>query len=289
MTEFEFSQVDVFSGPAHRGNPVAVVHNADSLTEDQMARFAAWTNLSETTFLLSPTDESADYRLRIFTPDEELPFAGHPTLGSTRAWLEAGGVARTPGMVVQECSAGLVTVVVDDDGALSFAAPPLIRSGEVDSATLAVARRALGLEPGQIQAANWVDNGPGWLGLVLTDAQTVLSCTPDAAGFAEHDLRVGLLGAYAPKSPAGPGGPPADVEVRALIAMGGTVREDPVTGSLNAGFATWLIPAGLAPHEYVAAQGTVLGREGRIRIRHDGQEIWVGGEAHVLIHGTAQF
>lgn len=295
MTEFKFSQVDVFSSAPHRGNPVAVVHGADALTDDQMARFAHWTNLSETTFLLSPTQESADYRLRIFTPDQELPFAGHPTLGSARAWLEAGGIPRTPGQVVQECPAGLITVVMDDDDGLSFGAPPLVRSGDVDSITLAVARQALGLKPGQIQAANWVDNGPGWVGLVLTDAQTVLRCTPDAAAFAEHDLRVGLLGAYGPNGRTGPGdqagrtGHDADVEVRALIAMGGTVREDPVTGSLNAGFASWLIPAGLAPEEYVAAQGTVLGREGRVRVRHDGQDIWVGGDTQVLVHGTVQF
>lgn len=290
MTSYRFSQVDVFATDPQRGNPVAVVHQADGLDQADMARLANWTNLSETTFLLSPTRPEADYRLRIFTPDEELPFAGHPTLGSAKAWLAAGGVPRTPGQLTQECAAGLITLVIDDDGGLAFAAPPLIRSGEVDSNTLATAQKALGLSPGQILAANWVDNGPGWLGLVLTDAQTVLECQPDAAAFAESGLRVGLLGAHRDGRPDGghePHGP--DVEVRALICMGGSVREDPVTGSLNAGFATWLIPAGLAAEEYTAAQGTVLGREGRVRVRHDGEQIWVGGRTRVVIEGTVQF
>ncbi|KAA9394262.1 PhzF family phenazine biosynthesis protein [Kocuria coralli] len=285
MAVHEFSQVDVFSSSPHRGNPVAVVHDADRITDEQMARFANWTNLSETTFLQTPTTENADYRLRIFTPDEELPFAGHPTLGSARAWLEAGGVPRTPGQVVQECEAGLITILLDDDG-LAFAAPPLIRSGEADSDTLARAMEVLNLKPGQIEASHWVDNGPGWLGLVLRDARAVLDVVPDPESFARHDLRIGLLGAHDPARRA-PGSP--DVEVRALISMGGSVREDPVTGSLNAGFATWLIPAGLAPEEYLAAQGTVLGRAGRVSVRSDGEQIWVGGQTSVAIHGVAHF
>lgn len=293
MTTFKFSQVDVFSATPHRGNPVAVVHDADSLTQEQKSRFANWTNLSETTFLQAPTDPAADYKLQIFTPDEELPFAGHPTLGSARAWLDAGGQPRTEGELVQECEIGLVTLLIDDDGDLAFAAPALIRSGEVDSATLATARAALGLAPGQIQAAQWVDNGPGWLGLVLQDAQTVLDVTPDSTLFTREDLRIGLLGAHTsdarPGQEAAGGAARADVEVRALISMGGAVREDPVTGSLNAGFATWLIPAGRAPEEYVAAQGTVLGREGRVQVRSDGEDIWVGGPARVTIHGTVEF
>lgn len=289
MAQFKFSQVDVFSDTAHSGNPVAVVHDADSLGSAEMQQFANWTNLSETTFLLRPTDPAADFRLRIFTPDEELPFAGHPTLGSAKAWLEADGVPQTSGQLILQCQAGLITLLIGDDDTLAFAAPPLVRSGDVDSATLAVARKALGLSPGQIQAANWVDNGPGWLGLVLTDAQTVLECTPDAAAFAQDDLRVGLLGAYAIPDAGNSGAQPADVEVRALIAMGGTVREDPVTGSLNAGFASWLISAGLAPQEYVVAQGTLLGRTGRVQIRNDGQDIWVGGKTRVLLNGVAQF
>ncbi|MDO5618163.1 PhzF family phenazine biosynthesis protein [Kocuria sp.] len=289
MTHFQFSQVDVFSADPHRGNPVAVVHHADALTQEQMQRFAQWTNLSETTFLLAPTEPGADYRVRIFTPDEELPFAGHPTLGSARAWLAVGGSPHTAGRPVQQCAAGLITVTADDDGGLAFAAPPLLRAGEVASETLATVCDALGLAPGQIQAANWVDNGPGWMGLVLTDAQTVLGCTPDPGAFAQHDLRVGLLGAHSTQGQTATGEQPADVEVRALISMGGTVREDPVTGSLNAGFASWLIPAGLAPENYVAAQGTVMGRSGRVQVHHDGQDIWVGGQSRVLIQGTVEF
>lgn len=287
MANYQFSQIDVFSSTPHGGNPVAVVHGADHLTEVQMAAFAQWTNLSETTFLLTPTDPSADYRLRIFTPSEELPFAGHPTLGSATAWLTAGGVPRTPGYLVQECDAGLITVMLKDDSTLAFAAPPLARSGDVDADTLALARQALGLSSEQVTAANWIDNGPGWLGLVLTDATTVLSCVPDAALFTEHDLRIGVLGTREPHTQAE--GSPADVEIRAFIHMAGAVREDPVTGSLNAGFASWLIPAGSAPEHYVAAQGTAVGRDGRVSINFDGQDIWVGGNTRVVIHGTVDF
>ncbi|WP_144790630.1 PhzF family phenazine biosynthesis protein [Kocuria palustris] len=281
MTDFRFSQVDVFSAAPHGGNPLAVVHNADELTDEQMARFANWTNLSETAFLLSPEHEHADYRVRIFTPQEELPFAGHPTLGSARAWLEAGGAPRPDGTVVQECGAGLITVLSDDDG-LSFSAPPLRRGGEVESATLAHARQALGLSPGDVQGANWVDNGPGWLGLVLADARKVLALEPEPTLIAQHDLRLGVFGPHEP-------GRDADVEVRAFVPMETGMREDPVTGSLQAGFGTWLIRAGLAPEEYTAAQGTALGRSGRVRVRSDGQDVWVGGAAEVTITGIVSF
>lgn len=281
MPELRFSQVDVFSAQPHSGNPVAVVHGADELTEAQLAQFANWTNLSETTFLLAPDDERADYRVRIFTPSEELPFAGHPTLGTARAWLEAGGALRADGTLVQQCEAGLITVLADDEG-LSFAAPPLTRSGEVESSTLTLAREALGLVPGEVQGANWVDNGPGWLGLVLADAAAVLALEPDAALVAEHDLRLGVFGPHEP-------GRDADAEVRAFVPTDTGMREDPVTGSLQAGFATWLIRAGMAPDEYVAAQGTALGRSGRVRVRSDGQDIWVGGATAVAIRGLARF
>lgn len=273
---------------------MAVVHDADGVSEDRMLSFAQWTNLSETTFLQEPTDPAADYRLRIFTPDQELPFAGHPTLGSARAWLAAGGTPRTTGQVIQECEIGLVRILIDDDGTLAFAAPPLVRPGEVDSDTLAKAMAALQLKPGQIQAAQWVDNGPGWLGLLLHDAQAVLDVVPDPQAFADHDLRIGLIGPYTstsstPRVQTEQIDSSPDVEVRALICMGGTVREDPVTGSLNAGFATWLTRAGMAPEEYVASQGTLLGRRGRVTVRNDGEDIWVGGQAQVIVHGTVTF
>lgn len=281
MVDFRFSQIDVFAAAPHGGNPLAVVHDADELTVEQMAQFADWTNLSETAFLMQPDDERADYRVRIFTPQEELPFAGHPTLGSARAWLEAGGALRRDGTVVQECGAGLVTVLSDDEG-LSFSAPPLRRSGEVEASTLALAREALGLRPGDVQGANWVDNGPGWLGLVLADATSVLALEPDAALIAEHDLRLGVFGPHEP-------GRDADVEVRAFVPDGSGMREDPVTGSLQAGFGTWLIRAGMAPEEYTAAQGTALGRTGRVRVRSDGQDVWVGGAAEVTVRGIVSF
>lgn len=281
MVDFRFSQVDVFSAVPHGGNPLAVVHDAAELTDEQMAQFASWTNLSETAFLLPPEDERADYRVRIFTPQEELPFAGHPTLGSARAWLAAGGALRRDGTVVQECGAGLITVLSDDDG-LSFSAPPLRRSGEVESSTLVVATEALGLKPGDVQGANWVDNGPGWLGIVLADAKTVLALEPDAALIAEHDLRLGVFGPHEP-------GRDADVEVRAFVPTEHGMREDPVTGSLQAGFGTWLIRAGVAPEEYTAAQGTAIGRSGRVRVRSDGQDVWVGGTAEVTITGIVSF
>ena len=277
MPELPFSQVDVFSAQAFRGNPVAVVHDADGLDEATMADFARWTNLSETTFLLRPTTPAADYRLRIFTPGGELPFAGHPTLGSCRAWLDAGGTPadRVEGRVVQECGAGLVTVRRDGER-LAFAAPPLVRSGPLDAATFGRAVAALGLAEDAVRHAAWVDNGPGWLGLVLADAAAVLALRPDFVAMGELD--VGVIGAH-------PAGGPADFEVRAFVPGVG-VNEDPVTGSLNAGFATWLIGAGLAPPAYTAAQGTALGRAGLVDIRSEGEVIWVGGPTSPRIRGA---
>ena len=274
MAQVGFSQVDVFSAEPFRGNPVAVVHDADGWDDEAMARFANWTNLSETTFLLRPVAEGADYRLRIFTPAEELPFAGHPTLGSCRAWLAAGGLPAARDVVVQECGAGLVRV--RRDGALlAFAAPPLVRSGPLDETTLDQASRSLGLRPGDVRHAAWVDNGPGWLGLVLHDAATVLALRPDLA--AMGGLNVGVIGPHRPDGPA-------DFEVRAFVPGLG-ITEDPVTGSLNAGFATWLIGAGLAPTSYTVAQGTALGRAGRLEIRAEGDDVWVGGVASLRVTG----
>lgn len=237
-----FSQVDVFTSELTLGNPVAVVHDADALTDVRMARFPRWTNLSETTFLLAPTDPEADYRVRIFTPGRELPFAGHPTLGSARAWLTAGGRPRRAGQLVQQCAIGLVPV--RRDGArLAFAAPPLLRSGPVGAGDLAAFTRALGLRSSDVVDAAWVDNGSGWAALLLADAATVLDLRPDPAGLAE----VGKVGVVAPR----PGGAEPAFEVRAFVA--GSVGEDPVTGSLNAGIAQWLLTTGRAPSPYVAA------------------------------------
>lgn len=269
----DFRQVDVFSAEPLRGNPVAVVHDADRLTDQQMAAFARWTNLSETTFLLAPTDPAADYRLRIFTPGEELPFAGHPTLGSAHAWLEAGGVPAGDHLV-QECGAGLVTIRRTAEG-LAFAAPPLRRSGPVDEPDLEAIARALRIGRDDILDAAWIDNGPGWVGVLLHDAAAVLALEPDWPAFG--GLEIGVVGRH-------PEGGPAEVEVRAFCPQYG-VPEDPVTGSLNAGLGQWLAGTVLPP-SYVAAQGTALQRAGRVRVSREGQEVWVGGDTHTTITGT---
>ena len=267
-----FSQVDVFSSEPLLGNPVAVVHDADDVSEEEMAAFARWTNLSETTFLLAPTQPGADYRLRIWTPGGELPFAGHPTLGSAHAWLEAGGVPAGEGALVQECAAGLVTVRTGER--LSFAAPPLTRSGPVDDADVAAACHALGIEPGEVVDAAWIDNGPGWMGVLLGDADAVLAVEPDWAAFG--DLKIGVVGEY-------PDGPVA-VEVRAFCPGYG-MPEDPVTGSLNAGVGQWLAGSRL-PASYIASQGTVLGRAGRVHVETADGQVWVGGDTATTITGV---
>ncbi|GAA4841874.1 PhzF family phenazine biosynthesis protein [Actinomycetospora corticicola] len=271
-----FTQVDVFTDELFTGNPVAVVHDADDLTDAQMAAIASWTNLSETTFLLRPTQPGADYRLRIFTPRRELPFAGHPTLGSARAWLEAGGVPHDGAGPVQECGAGLVRVRAAQR--LSFEAPPLVRSGPVDAADLTVLTAGLGVD--DVVDAAWVDNGPGWVAVLLRDAATVLSLEPDlrALGASDVSRAVGVVGPH-------PAGSDVMFEVRAFVPALG-VGEDPVTGSLNAGLAQWLVPAGHAPSSYVAAQGTVLGRKGRIHVEHRGEQVLVGGDTVVGVAGT---
>jgi PhzF family phenazine biosynthesis protein len=268
-----FSQVDVFSPEPLLGNPVAVVHDADDLSDDDMARFARWTNLSETTFLLSPTRADADYRLRIWTPGGELPFAGHPTLGSAHAWLEAGGVPADPDELVQECAAGPVRVRRGER--LAFAAPPLVRSGAVSDEDRAAICRALRIEDAQVVDCAWVDNGPGWVGVLLSDAETVLALRPDLGAFGE--LEIGVVGPHAP------GASDADVEVRAFVPTMG-IGEDPVTGSLNAGVAQWLAGHRL-PSSYVASQGTVLGRRGRVHVSLEGDDLWVGGDTRLVIAG----
>jgi PhzF family phenazine biosynthesis protein len=266
-----FSQVDVFSAEPLLGNPVAVVHDADSVSDEQMAAFARWTNLSETTFLLAPTTPGADYRLRIWTPGGELPFAGHPTLGSAHAWLEAGGVPASDDAVVQECGAGLVRVRRGDT--LAFAAPPLTRSGPVDEADLVRIAGVLGIDRSDIVDSAWIDNGPGWVGVLLGDAQAVLALEPDFGSFG--DLKIGVVGPYS-------GGPVA-VEVRAFCPGYG-MPEDPVTGSLNAGIGQWLAGGRLAS-SYVAGQGTALGRRGRVHVETEGDTVWVGGETATTIRG----
>lgn len=270
-----FTQVDVFTDELMYGNPVAVVHDADGISDDDMAAFARWTNLSETTFLLKPTHDFADYRLRIFTPGGELPFAGHPTLGSARAWLEAGNTPRTPGTLRQECAAGLIELR-QEGGRLAFAAPPLVREGPVDIAVMAQITKALKIHPDVIEAANWVDNGPGWIGLLLLGAEDVLEMKPDFSLMG--DYAVGVIGPY--ESADTP-----TYETRAFVP-GLSVPEDPVTGSLAAGFATWLIGDGLAPERYIVHQGTALERRGRIHVQRDGERIWIGGETVVGITGA---
>ncbi|HET7430597.1 MAG TPA: PhzF family phenazine biosynthesis protein [Nocardioides sp.] len=268
-----FSQVDVFSTEPLKGNPVAVVHDADGLSEEQMQRFADWTNLSETAFLLSPTDPAADYRLRIFTPSTELPFAGHPTLGSAHAWLEAGGVPRSEGELVQESGGGLVRVRRRER--LAFAAPPLLREGPVSEEDRARIVRALALRDDDVVDLVWGDNGPGWVCVLLRDAGAVLDVRPDWAAFG--DLDIGVAGLY-------PEGSECAVEVRAFCPGVGVV-EDPVTGSLNASVGQWLAGDRL-PTSYVASQGTALGRAGRVHVEREGDTVWVGGDAATTIKGT---
>jgi len=279
---YSISWVDVFGRAPLAGNPVAVVHDTTGLDDDQLAAFARWTNLSETTFLLPPEDERADYRLRIFTPGGELPFAGHPTLGSAHAWLERGGTPSSSDLVVQECGIGLVEVQrAAGDGSLSFAAPDFLRFGEVDEQTLDRAVASLGLEPGQVVRASWIDNGPGWLGFQLESAEEVLGLLPDFA--AMRGLEIGVLGHHCEQDRERIG---ADYEVRAFCP-GLSIPEDPVTGSLNAGFARWLTAAGHLPADYVARQGTALGRDGRVHVTtHPSGEIWVGGSARTLVAGS---
>lgn len=270
-----FRQVNVFSADPLRGNPLAVVHDADGLSDVRMAELARWTNLSETTYLLKPEDPKADYRVRIFTPNGELPFAGHPTLGTCHAWLAAGGMPREPGFVVQECGVGLVRIKRGER--LTFAAPPIKRGGPLEGDVLAKIGRALKIPLSDVRQHQWVDNGPGWCAVMLGSAERVLSLQPDWAGL--DPLKLGVVGPHA-------GGHEAAFEVRAFIGGGG--YEDPVTGSLNASLAQWLIGAGLAPSSYVAAQGTAMQRAGRVYLRKEGHDVWVGGDVVECIRGEIE-
>jgi PhzF family phenazine biosynthesis protein len=278
MSIFPYTQVDVFTDRPLRGNPLGVVHRADALSEAQMQDLARWTNLSETTFLLRPGSPEADYRVRIFTPGGELPFAGHPTLGSCHAWLEHGGAPKTAGRVVQECGVGLVPIRLEGKRA-AFAAPTL-RTEPVEAELLARVCTALGLKPASVRASLWLDNGPRWLGLLLDTAADVLALEPDHAAL-ESLAKVGVV---APHTKGGA----CQFEVRAFASAIG-VNEDPVTGSLNASLAQWLIGEGRAPACYVVAQGTRLGREGRVQIAHDGDTFWVGGSSVTCIRGEVEF
>jgi PhzF family phenazine biosynthesis protein len=269
-----FRQVDVFTAVPYQGNPLAVVHGADGLTSGQMQQFANWMNLSETTFLLPPAASNADYRVRIFTPSVELPFAGHPTLGTAHAWLEAGGQPKSPGVVVQECGAGLVRIRPDDSG-LAFAAPPLLRSGPVEEDLALQIAGVLGISRAEIVDLAWADNGPGWIAVLLASAEAVVAVKPGPT-----DLDLGIAGPHPP-------GSPADWEVRAFFPAGGVTVEDPVTGSFNASLAQWLLATGRAQAPYRARQGTVLNRNGQVHVTADADgTVWIGGGTVTCVTGT---
>ncbi|NUT39891.1 MAG: PhzF family phenazine biosynthesis protein [Thermoactinospora sp.] len=280
-----FQQVDVFTDRPYFGNALAVVLDGTGLSTDEMARFARWTNLSETTFLLPPRHAEADYLVRIFTPAGELPFAGHPTLGSCHAWLLAGGMPKHTDVVVQECGAGLVQVRRFGHS-LAFAAPPLVRSGPVEPELAAEVMRALGVEPGQVVDMTWADNGPGWVAVELGDAEQVLALEPhfvdQKVGVVAPHLDLGVVGRHAE-------GAQADFEVRAFFPVGRELREDPVTGSLNASVAQWLLGKGRARAPYTVRQGTALGRDGRVTITADADgTIWVGGDVVTCVSGEVE-
>jgi PhzF family phenazine biosynthesis protein len=301
MKQRPFKQVDVFTPLPYFGNPLAVVLNGSGLDDAAMQRFARWTHLSETTFLLPPEEPSADYRVRIFTPGGELPFAGHPTLGSCHAWLQAGGQPQSAEFIVQQCQVGLVKIRREDNR-LAFAAPPLRRSAP-SPVLFAKVAAALGLKSSQVLAAQLLDNGPVWLGLLLDGPDTVLQLTPDHAALEQLEVKVGIAALYPQEETLPligranrearafgasvkkiPGAAP-DLEVRAFAASIG-INEDPVTGSLNASLAQWLIEGGHAPARYLASQGACIGRAGQVHIERDAQgQVWVGGESVTCIDG----
>jgi len=268
-----FSQLDVFSAVAFKGNPLAVIHDADSLTDSDMAAIARWTNLSETTFLLKPTHPSAHYRVRIFTPGGELPFAGHPTLGSGFAWLSAHG--KPLNHLVQECAIGLIDINIVNQQ-YYFKAPLLQRTGPLTDADVEILRNALALHRDQIRHHQWVDNGPGWCALYLDSAESVLAVNPDHPDLKPYKL--GLIGPH-------PAGSDAQFEVRAFVGSLG-VPEDPVTGSLNAGIALWLIQNGLANPTYVVSQGRRLDRDGKVFVTQKEDGVWIGGHVTPVVTGT---
>lgn len=268
-----FRQVDVFGSGPCSGNPVAVVLDGEGLSTEEMQRFARWTNLSETTFVLPPEGEG-DYRVRIFTPELEAPFAGHPTLGTCHAWLEAGGEAYGQDEVLQECGVGLVRVRRTGE-TLAFAAPPLRRSGPASGEDAARVAAALGADRAELVAVEWVDNGFSWIAALFESAERVLELTPGPLSF-----DVGAVGFHPPGSEAA-------IEVRAFFPVAGAAAEDPVTGSLNAGVAQWLLGSGRLTAPYVASQGSAIGRAGRVLVNQDGEGTWVGGRTETSISGIA--
>ncbi len=304
-----FKQIDVFTEQPCLGNALAVVLDAEGLDDAAMQRFARWTNLSETTFLLPPTDAAADYRVRIFTPGGELPFAGHPTLGSCHAWLEAGGQPQHAGVVVQQCAKGLVRIerqAAGDKERLAFAAPS-VTPAAADPTQVAAVAKAFGLQASQVLAAQANDNGPVWFSLLLDSAEAVLNAKPDTAELGRLGLKVGLVGRYADEaappligrinreaaafksapSSASPAEANPLIEVRGFVADSSGVYEDPVTGSLNASLAQWLIGTGQLPESYLASQGTCLGRAGQVHVRRDASgQVWVGGHCISCVDGT---
>jgi PhzF family phenazine biosynthesis protein len=273
----QFVQVDVFTDTAYLGNPVAVVLGADGLSDAQMQQFARWTNLSETTFVLTPRARGADYRVRIFTPGGELPFAGHPTLGTCHAWLEADGRPAGADQIVQECGVGLVSLRRTEAG-LAFAAPPLLRGGPVEEPVTVHVAEMLNIARSDIVDIQWADNGPGWIAVLLASADAVLGLRPGPV-----DMDLGVAGPY-------PEGSPAALEVRAFTAqIGPGAAEDPVTGSLNASLAQWLLAAGRVTAPYVASQGTARGRRGRVHVSLDADgQVWVGGGTITCVSGTVE-
>jgi PhzF family phenazine biosynthesis protein len=267
-----FAQVDVFGGGPCSGNPVAVVIDAEGMGEEEMQRFARWTNLAETTFVLPPTRAGADYRVRIFTPVLELPFAGHPTLGTCHAWLEVGGEAAHPDEIVQECEAGLIRIR-REGGQLSFEAPPLVRSGPASEEDAAKVAEALRVDSAELLAVEWADNGPGWIVALLESPERLLELRPGPL-----DFDLGVVALY-------PSGSEAAIELRAWAPVNGLAMEDPVTGSLNASVAQWLLADGRLTTPFLARQGTAIGREGRIHVTQGEGDVWVGGRTETVIAG----
>ncbi len=293
MKQRPFKQVDVFTARPYYGNPLAVVLDGSGLSTEEMQHFTNWTNLSECTFVSQPTQAEADYKVRIFCPGRELPFAGHPTLGTCHAWLEHGGKPRSE-FIVQECGIGLVKIK-RGSAKLAFAAPPLIKSGPLPEADVALIARGLGVPRSEIVAHAWCDNGPNWRGVLLRSAEQVLALKPDAVVLAGLDIGVvgqrQTSGAQAPRGKVGVVGAQGNssdtqFEIRAFFPGNNGMTEDPVTGSLNAGVAQWLIGAGIAPPNYIAAQGTALGRAGRVHVSSADGEIWIGGESVTCMDGT---
>lgn len=278
-----FHQVDVFGADHLTGNPLAVVVDSEGLTTDQMQEFTRWMNLSETSFLLPASTPKADYRVRIFTLARELSFAGHPTLGSAYVWLQMGGRPRDHGLLVQECGAGLVRITSGEEH-LRFAAPPLLRQGPVEQSYVERIAKVLGIQLDAIVDTSWVDNGPGWVAILLSDAGAVLGLQPESGPFlAEESLEIGVVGPYPEESAYA-------FEVRGFFTdERGMLKEDPVTGSLNASLGEWLLSSGRAVAPYVARQGTRLGRRGRVTVDRDSDgTVWVGGTTMPVIHGAVR-